>query len=99
MEEETQDSTSGGTEDVTRLLERACDGDARAAEQLLPRIYDQLRALASSYLRREQAEHTLQPTALVHEAFLKLIGGRKVRPRDSAHFFALSARAPCSTAC
>lgn len=59
---------------------------------LLPRVYDELRALAGSYLREEGGGHTLQPTALVHEAYLKLEGQRKT-PSDPAHFFAIAAQA------
>ena len=57
---------------VTRLLARAAGGDERAGEDALRRVYDELRAIATSYLRRERDDHTLQPTALVHEAWLPL---------------------------
>jgi len=80
--------------DVTVLLARAREGDAGAATRLLPLVYDQLRALAASYMRRERPDHTLQPTALVHEAFLKLVGvGGAAAARDRTHFLALAARA------
>lgn len=59
----------------------------------LPRVYDELRELAGSYLRRERSDHTLQPTALVHEAFLKLVDQRAVRWQNRAHFFGIAAQA------
>ncbi len=68
------------------LLDRARDGDARASDLLLPRVYDELRRLAAAQLRRERADHTLQPTALVHEAYLRLVGAGTFR--DRAHFSA-----------
>ena len=60
--------------DITGLLKRLSDGDSRAVDLLLPVIYDELRGLAGAYLRRESPGHTLQTTALVHEAYLKLVG-------------------------
>ena len=68
------------------LLGRAGDGDAAAADLLLPRVYDELRRLAAAQLRRERPDHTLQPTALVHEAYLRLVGAGSFR--DRAHFAA-----------
>ncbi|WP_412067818.1 ECF-type sigma factor [Rubrivirga sp. IMCC43871] len=68
------------------LLARACDGDGGAVDLLLPRVYDELRRLAAAQLRRERADHTLQPTALVHEAYLRLVGAGTFR--DRAHFAA-----------
>ena len=59
--------------DVTRLLTAITDGDERAADRLLPCVYDELRDLAEGYLSRERPDHTLQPTALVHEAYLRLV--------------------------
>jgi RNA polymerase sigma factor (TIGR02999 family) len=78
---------------VTALLKRWTDGHQDALDQLIPRIYAELRKLASSYLRRERADHSLQPTALVHEAFLKLVDQRTVRWQSRAHFFGIAAQA------
>ncbi len=79
--------------DVTGLLKRLSDGDSRAVDVLLPAIYDQLRALAGSFLRRESPGHTLQTTALVHEAYLKLVGQDAAKYDGRAHFFAVAAQA------
>jgi RNA polymerase sigma factor (TIGR02999 family) len=79
--------------DLTRLLHEWSDGREDALELLLPEVYGELRRLASSYFRRERADHTLQPTALVHEAFLKLIDQRAVRWQSRAHFFGIAAQA------
>ncbi len=79
--------------EVTRLLKEWGDGCHDAIDQLLPRIYAELRRLASSYLRRERPDHTLQPTALVHEAFIKLVDQRAVRWQNRAHFFGIAAQA------
>lgn len=77
---------------VTRLFSRWRAGDEDAASELLPRVYDELRRLAETYLRRERGGHTLQPTELVNEAFLRLLG-TDVEAVDRTHFFALAARA------
>lgn len=79
--------------DVTRLLQAWGAGDANAADELLPLIYGHLRGLAREYLRRERGSHTLQPTALVHEAYLRLAGGASVQYQGRAHFYSLAARA------
>jgi len=79
------------TPDVTKLLEAWHHGDAHALERLLPLVYDELRRVARAHLRRERPGHTLQPTALVHEAYLRLIGAART-PRDRTHLFALAAR-------
>jgi RNA polymerase sigma factor (TIGR02999 family) len=79
--------------EVTQLLNRARDGDPGAFDRLLPLIYDELRAIARRQLRREQIGHTLQPTALVHDAYLKLVDQTGVEWRDRAHFFSIAARA------
>ena len=81
-----------GETDVTRLLARWNAGDSEAVGDLLPLVYDELRRLARSYLRKERAEHTLQPTALVHEAYLKLVGKDHPSWKDRAHFFAVAAK-------
>lgn len=75
---------------LTTLLRRWHDGDRVAAEHLFPLVYQELRALARRHMSRERQEHTLVPTALVHEAFLKMMGGR-IDARDRLHFFALAA--------
>ena len=79
--------------DVTRLLRQWTDGQEQALEQLLPQIHSELRTLAASYLRRERPDHTLQPTALVNEAFLKLVDQRAVKWQNRAHFFGIAAQA------
>jgi RNA polymerase sigma-70 factor (ECF subfamily) len=79
--------------DVTQLLLQWTEGRQDALDRLLPEIYAELRKLASSYLRRERSDHTLQATALVHEAFLKLVDQRAVRWQNRAHFFGIAAQA------
>jgi RNA polymerase sigma factor (TIGR02999 family) len=79
--------------EVTQLLRRWSAGDAGALDTLLPLVYDELRRRAGAYLRNERAGHTLQPTALVHEAYLKLVGGSAIDWKDRAHFFGVAARA------
>ena len=79
--------------DVTRILQAVESGDQQAAEQLLPIVYDELRRLAESYLRNEPAGHTLQPTALVHEVYLRLFGRDGPDWESRAHFFNAAARA------
>lgn len=78
-------------DDVTRLLRRWSDGDADALAQLTPLLYQELRRLAAAYMRRERAGHTLQPTALVNEAYLRLVGDAE-HGKDRTHFFAIAAR-------
>ena len=80
-------------EAVTRLLSRVSGGDAAAVNDLLPLVYGELRARAGSYFRSQPANHTLQPTALVHEAFLKLVNAPDGRWNDRAHFCAVAATA------
>ena len=80
--------------EVTQILSAIEQGDPHAAEQLLPLVYDELRKLAAVRLAREGAGHTLQPTALVHEAYLRLVGGEQIQDWDSrGHFFAAAAEA------
>ena len=76
--------------DVTRLLHAWRDGDASALEQLIPWVYGELRRIARAHMRRERSGHTLQPTALVHEVFMRLRDARQVHWRDRTHFFALA---------
>jgi RNA polymerase sigma-70 factor (ECF subfamily) len=77
---------------VTRLLQRFRDGDHRALDELMPLVYDELRRIARSFMRRQQPGHTLQPTALVNEAFIKLFRDASPHVEDRAHFLALMSR-------
>ena len=76
--------------DVTRLLNKLRDGDESALERLMPLVYEQLRAIARIHMRRERPDHTLSPTALVHDAFLKLLDQRKCDWRSRSHFFSVA---------
>lgn len=78
--------------DVTRLLLRWSEGDADALGRLLPLIYGELRRIASNQLRRERPDHTLVPTALVHELYLRLVDQRRTTWENRAHFFGLAAQ-------
>ena len=79
--------------DVTSILERVQQGDPRAAEELLPLVYQELRQLAAARMAGERHGQTLQPTALVHEAWLRLAGGPDRRWNDRQHFFRAAAEA------
>jgi RNA polymerase sigma factor (TIGR02999 family) len=79
-------------EEVTKLLVASSAGDRAAMDQLMPLVYDELRRLAQSYLRDERPGHTLQGTALVHEAYLRLIDQKSVQWQNRAHFFALASQ-------
>ncbi len=79
--------------EVTRILAAIEGGDARAAEKLLPLVYEQLRAIARQRMAQERAGHTLQATALVHEAYLRLVGGQQVPWMNRAHFYLAAAEA------
>src|SRR6516164_8670350 len=79
--------------EVTRILSAIEQGDAGAAEQLLPLLYDELRRLAAQKLAHEKPGQTLQPTALVHEAYLRLVGGADEHWDGRGHFFAAAAEA------
>ncbi len=79
--------------DATAILSLLCDGDSDAADQLLPLVYGELRALAGHLFEHERAAHTLQPTALVHEAYVKLIRAENVDWNGRAHFMAVAAKA------
>ena len=79
--------------DFTRLLNAIDAGDSKAADQLLPLVYEELRKLAAAKMAQEQPGQTLQPTALVHEAWLRLSGGENVRFDGRGHFFAAAAEA------
>jgi len=78
--------------EATRLLKSWRDGDSAALDQLIPVVYDELRNLAAHYLRRERPDHTLQPTALVHEAYLRLIDQGGAEWQSRAHFVAVAAQ-------
>ena len=80
------------TQDVTGLLQQWRAGNADALEQLLPLVYEELRRVARARLRQERPGHTLQATALVHEAYLRLIGSGNLRPQNRTHLFAVAAR-------
>lgn len=80
------------TQQVTRLLRDWSNGDQSALEQLTPLVYSELRRLAGRYLRKERPDHTLQSTALVHEAFIRLVDQRDVRWQNRAHFFGVAAQ-------
>ena len=86
-------SMESSRSEVTALLQLWSDGRKEALDRLLPQIYAELQRLASSYLRRERPDHTLQATALVHEAFIKLVDQRAVRWQNRAHFFGIAAQA------
>lgn len=79
--------------DVTLILGRLIGGDRSAFDELLPLVYEELRALGQRYMRQERPEHTLQATALAHEVYLRLIGEKRLELTDRAHFFAVAARA------
>lgn len=79
-------------ENLTQLLRRLSSGDEEAAAQVAAAAYGELRKLAARFLRRERYGHTLQPTALVHEAFLKLLANTRAEWRDRAQFYAVAAR-------
>jgi RNA polymerase sigma factor (TIGR02999 family) len=79
--------------DVTRLLQAIERGEPRATEQLLPLVYEELRRLARTRMASERADHTLQPTALVHEAYLRLVGDADAHWDSRGHFFAAAAEA------
>ena len=79
--------------DPTELLDRAAEGDRVSVDQLLELVYDDFRVMAAGYLRRESADLTLQPTALVHEAFLRLIDQSNVQWNGRTHFLAIGAQA------
>jgi RNA polymerase sigma-70 factor (ECF subfamily) len=79
--------------EITRLLNEVGTGTASAAERLYPLVYDELRRLAQSQLEHERPGHTLQATALVHEAYLRMIDQTRVEWKNRSHFFAIAAQA------
>ena len=78
--------------DITQLLKDWSDGDQQALTKLIPLVYDELRRLAQRYMAQERPDHTLQTTALVHEAYLRLVDLNNVRWQNRAHFFGVSAQ-------
>jgi RNA polymerase sigma factor (TIGR02999 family) len=78
--------------EITQLLERWSLGDVESFNVLVPMVYDELKKLAEHYLRQERGGHTLQPTALVHEAFLRLRGVHEMRLQNRAHFYGAAAQ-------
>src|SRR5262245_36660525 len=78
-------------ERITHLLNSLSDGDKAALDEMLPLVYDELRRIAASYLSRERLGHTLQPTALVHEAYMRLVSQRSANWRNRAQFYGLAA--------
>jgi RNA polymerase sigma-70 factor (ECF subfamily) len=81
----------GASKDVTRLLQELKNGDAIAEGKLITAVYNELRRLASAYMRRERPDHTLQATALVHEAYFRLVDQKSVDWQNRAHFFGVAA--------
>ncbi len=81
-----------GQGEITRLLTQWQDGSQAALDKLLPLVYDELRRIAGGYMRREPSDPMLQTTALVHEAYLRLVEQRDVRWQTRAHFFAVAAQ-------
>jgi RNA polymerase sigma factor (TIGR02999 family) len=90
--EEVSAMTAASPQEVTRLLAAWSDGDEAALEQLVPIIHTELRRLASHYLKRERPGHTLQTSALVNEAYVRLINWKTARFESRAHFFGVSAQ-------
>ncbi|MGH9674218.1 MAG: ECF-type sigma factor [Bryobacteraceae bacterium] len=78
--------------EITQLLQRVAQGDKDAEADLIPQVYNELRKLAAGFLRSERPGHTLQATALVHEAWLRLSGNQEIEWNSRAHFFAIAAR-------
>src|SRR5258706_8221076 len=78
--------------EVTRLLKDWGNGDSAALDQLMPIVYAELRAIAARYLRRERQDHTLQPTALVNEAYMRLVDQKQVEWQNRAHFVGVAAQ-------
>jgi RNA polymerase sigma-70 factor, ECF subfamily len=77
---------------ITQVLERWSNGEQSALDELLPLIYKELRRLAGNYIRRERHDHTLQPTALINEVFLRLIDQQDIKWQNRAHFFGIAAK-------
>jgi RNA polymerase sigma-70 factor, ECF subfamily len=80
-----------GSQRITGLLQELRSGDRSAQSRIIPLIYPELRKIAARYMRRERADHTLQPTALVHEVYLRMVGHEQQDWQNRAHFFAVAA--------
>jgi RNA polymerase sigma factor (TIGR02999 family) len=78
--------------EVTQLLKAWCEGDLTALDRLMPLVYGELRRIAGHYMRRERAGHTLQTTALINEAYVRLVDASQIRWQNRAHFLGISAR-------
>src|SRR5918994_7834251 len=89
---DSEESSPDAPPSMTELLAAWSDGDRSALDQLAPPVYEELRRMARRHMNRERAGHTLQTTALVNEAYLRLIDQRHVRWQNRAHFFAIAAR-------
>ena len=87
-----QHMSVSATHEVTRLLAEWAKGNQQALDELTPLVYEELRQIAAGYLRKERRGHTLQPTALVHEAFLRLVDQRNPNWQDRKHFYGVAAR-------
>ncbi|MBM3810734.1 MAG: sigma-70 family RNA polymerase sigma factor [Acidimicrobiia bacterium] len=87
-----QPSADSRSHQITRLLEDWQSGNKEALDQLTPLVYEELRRLANSYFSRERPDHTLQPTALIHEAYLRLMDQQTPEFRNRAHFFGVAAQ-------
>ena len=85
-------SETGGANAVTALLREWAGGDKGALDRLVPLVYDELRQVAQAQLRKERHARTMQPTALVHERYVRLAGGQQLTLADRAHFLAVAAR-------
>src|SRR4026209_2527395 len=83
---------ANGADNITELLAGYARGDKEALDKLMPVVYDELRRQAARYLRRERAGHTLQTTALIHEAYVRLVDQRNVQWQNRAHFFGIAAQ-------
>jgi RNA polymerase sigma factor (TIGR02999 family) len=92
MDETPNAARTPVTPDVTQILVNWRDGDPDAPAKLMPLVYDELRRRAREYLRRERSDHTLQATALVHEAYLRMVDDKKVTWESRAHFYGIAAR-------
>lgn len=85
-------ATSSSDDGITKLLKKWSNGDEKALDQLMPLVYDELHRLAQSYLRRERREHTLQPTALINELFVKFFAQDSMNWKNRAQFFGVAAQ-------
>ena len=91
MAERNSNQSSRSSEESTWLLQQVCDGNREATDKLVPLVYDELRVTARRMLNQERAGHTLQPTALVNEVFMKLINQDRIHWQGRAHFCAIAA--------